>query len=1239
MAQFSIAQVTDRFIEGSYKDLSDIHKAQSLHGIFIEGYPTGLGKTYEACISLLGMAIKHPELLFIFITEQTKNLPIKEMEEVWTKIYKRDPKELWEKYVLPVESSIDSFRHNYDPSMRKDILDLFTEFNISKRVLSEVLRDMELYNKAVEIKSDSEHLRDRADKFRSSEHDFRKAINAILKPLQSPAKRTEKIRNDPRYKWMGKLYPVTFFDQFPIKLMSDKKFMYPIDNLVSANFTIWSETDLRHDKETGEESSRLSEHIIVIDEFDTFKNVIKDTLIEERKNQVDAVRAFRNLYLRLPGWSHLPELMIKEGPWWANNRNETIRSRFENIIDRTVEIRNRYHMEYLFKQYGVKPNGEYTDPPSASFMFQDYEPYSIGTAFTIKTDESERYNVILSNQNITSTRSRISSLFKELNSLFNMVCRLVRDLAFNYLYTQDDKKAEEDRKKDSEKKSFMNCVDSIIDALDMEPDMAEFVHYKVVHNRVKTDSQRKLELLEPTIFSRGFSYIGLRDSTNRQLQTHMYYTEYDMTPELILRHMCETTKVIGLSATGDIDSPASNFSLQYLKDVGVHFHDFNEEEIEGVKDRIKANNEGYYEGKSKLNVVELDRFETYSRSAWERVTGDEDLSDQIFSYLEIDSEEGNKVYGLRYINAFSVIESFVKHQDIQSMIAFFTPHVKDSKESRFNTKNLEYLLKKIANRNNISINVWWNGDVEKIINEKSGRPSISIIQINGSNYSVMKDEVISRLSEGKKVLVITAYKTLGAGQNLQYKLPESNEPDEFVWIRDGMNDYEMLDGRKDFDAIYLDDPRSVAPLIEYGDKSSLDDYLFYNESMDAIGQIEINEKKKQTEVAFRQCYTQDSNVSVSHYRNSEAYLLAKAQIIIQAVGRMCRTGWKRKNSYIFYDSEISYSGTFALEKPCYGRFHSYEFERLYEEAHKHGEAKSKFTPELIINNALRSSHSIVGMLDDLRYAVYGGDETAIIKWRDIRDFVLANPTCSLEMPDLAGIEKTIHRYGYVKPPSEMDSYHFTLKNDFDSLGTDDLEISFDGIPAKLNRKDLNKTWYSVSPETAKLDLMCRIPYVKEYLRSLGIPLSFEPNQKLMSPPIFRNIYMGGLGELVGSRIIEEMTGIRLREMPHHLYEQFDYMLVDGVFVDFKDWNENYYEDELATKRLINHISRKLNKCDGRIVYVINIVTNGSRKFNPVIRYPTEDGKEIIAVPYLYEVGKKGMEANETFFSTIREGYL
>ena len=125
----------------------------------------------------------------------------------------------------------------------------------------------------------------------------------------------------------------------------------------------------------------------------------------------------------------------------------------------------------------------------------------------------------------------------------------------------------------------------------------------------------------------------------------------------------------------------------------------------------------------------------------------------------------------------------------------------------------------------------------------------------------------------------------------------------------------------------------------------------------------------------------------------------------------------------------------------------------------------------------------------------------------------------------------------------------------------------------------------------------------------------------MSPILYQNIYKGALGEVAGKYILEDLTGVRLKDICNsqdyleedaRKYEKFDYQIEgrNGEYVDFKHWtvNTKYNQDEVFTK-----IRQKMEYVDAKRVYIINIVKPNS----PYRIIKSEDGR-IVTIPYLID---------------------
>ena len=142
----------------------------------------------------------------------------------------------------------------------------------------------------------------------------------------------------------------------------------------------------------------------------------------------------------------------------------------------------------------------------------------------------------------------------------------------------------------------------------------------------------------------------------------------------------------------------------------------------------------------------------------------------------------------------------------------------------------------------------------------------------------------------------------------------------------------------------------------------------------------------------------------------------------------------------------------------------------------------------------------------------------------------------------------------------------------------------------------------------------QIPGVKALFEKHGYATSFVPNEFILTPPMFNNIYKGALGEVVGKFILEQYAGVTLQEMPAEHFELFDYTPGNGVYVDFKN------------------VLEKLDKCGGKRAVIINIMLDHNMQIT------SSDNGRIIEIPYLYRLDRKEI-GTEIIAKINREGYL
>ncbi|MBR6911752.1 MAG: hypothetical protein IKN41_07850, partial [Candidatus Methanomethylophilaceae archaeon] len=150
----------------------------------------------------------------------------------------------------------------------------------------------------------------------------------------------------------------------------------------------------------------------------------------------------------------------------------------------------------------------------------------------------------------------------------------------------------------------------------------------------------------------------------------------------------------------------------------------------------------------------------------------------------------------------------------------------------------------------------------------------------------------------------------------------------------------------------------------------------------------------------------------------------------------------------------------------------------------------------------------------------------------------------------------------------------------------------------------------------------------QYFQEHRYATSFEPGKYILSPALYNRIYKGAVGEAAGSAILERIIGLpKLQDLPTDIYEFFDFILKDGVYIDFKNWNgpmSQKKESEQTEKTVF-----KLDHVNGKRVYIINII-KPEGEFQPL--YRSHDGR-VIEIPYLYD---RDLNVNSMAFRALRE---
>ena len=110
-----------------------------------------------------------------------------------------------------------------------------------------------------------------------------------------------------------------------------------------------------------------------------------------------------------------------------------------------------------------------------------------------------------------------------------------------------------------------------------------------------------------------------------------------------------------------------------------------------------------------------------------------------------------------------------------------------------------------------------------------------------------------------------------------------------------------------------------------------------------------------------------------------------------------------------------------------------------------------------------------------------------------------------------------------------------------------------------------------------LPILLSVPCVAKLFDEQKYAKSFSKNRFIMSPSLFRQVYLGALGEVIGKCIPESrQLGWDVEELDDaSFYEYFDYK-IGNVYFDFKHWNDFRVDND----KYVQKVERKLVKIKG-----------------------------------------------------------
>lgn len=1106
------------------------------HGLFLLDSPTGFGKT-TAVLNILkeylnGQNFQDIERMF-FVTNLITNLPYTDLlkqltEEEQSCCFKaRATVEYVLKHFSDIEINNNEITGSQEYKKLKNDIEIY---NFLKQERQKAQDEQKNYSgiqkslKSFEIKIAND-----------SEPAFRKFIKAKFFYNQSVIEKKKFIKENG---WFKLLYPICEIEKYKVIFLTTKKFISPIDIFTRMPFYAYCD-------------SITDNSVVFIDEFDSTKKILLSQIIEDGlQNKIDVIKLFLDLHYALQNIKIPKRLFnttiynkekVESEKWYSTE------SHFEYNKKIFNEKYIKYQIDFLLKSVDF----EY----KKAFLFDD------GKYFNIFKDSSKKFiytkvddkesQLSLYGNTYESGNTQINFIIKDITWCIDNLVKSIFYIANNFLYYKNSTKSKEETKFTLEESIF-----SVIDLFNLSDDEKKYIFDLiakgdfVVHGEIDAIECRK-----------GFNFTEIEDSNSHDMKSIVHVYNFDTTPEDVIVKLATKGLVIGISATAKIATCIGNYDLKYikkeLKEKYIDIDDIDEKRITDdfclMKKELKT--------QRKIHIEVIDNLSVFSdKEKCEKLINilfEGDLREKYQSILRGIKDARHYYFFIELKLGYLYKEIGTK--DIYSFIAFLNRFPRENGD--LSSSELDGIFEDISK-------AYYFERFDYVI-------------IEAANFDDEIKKVHINLQTGKKVMILTTYQTIGSGKNIQYTIP---------LLLDNIVLHAKDDTRntKDFDGVYLLTPTNLTQDLNYYTENKYNDlanFLFQQEYLYQNKFLSYYQMRNNIINGFRTIFFGEKNNN--YIKNPDVYLHT-AQIIIQAIGRLCRCRNKNKNTYIYADKEVIERIDY-IKTELSNSIYNDEFLALMEYKIEEGDNE-----QLLAYS--KQSKDVFGIITNAAYTIRNTLEN-VRAWQELRDFVLKNPTTN-NPPEY-------YKRLYFEFATGYSGYAYKFDNRYNLI-----DIKFDG------RYDMEQ----VSEQMCDLPLMLSIPCVAKLFEDNKYSCIWKRANYIMSPSLYKQVYLGALGEVVGKCILENQLGWDLKELENVVfYEYFDYQ-IGNFYFDFKHWNEFRVDNDKYVKKIEN----KLCKIKGAKCFIINIVKRTEAQ-------PKENiGETVVQIPYLIDgdTGKLNEEAIE-----------
>lgn len=879
------------------------------NGLNIIDAPTGFGKTFSINEYILNY--KGNKNIF-FITNQIKNLNYNSLKDLFQK---HDKLNFFYDNVLLLDAIYKNvMKINEVKIIQQEIIDSKEYVELSKICKSFSKVELDLRNYLEEnIKNELE------PKFRQ----FLKKYFEVKKIYTIHDLSAE-------YDWLKDLYPILHVDQRKIFIMTTKKFVMPQDSLLGNSYYFYN-------------SDYIKDSIIFIDEFDSAKKDILSALIAQGTNYgVDVFSLFNRVYYFL-AHNKIPNNLMKPGIYYDKEENKAYipENLITNYLEYSSKLINECFLDYSFKMY--KSND------TRNFIFKDKQMISINDS-----KETMKYELIETVQcNIIYLKSKkpLKTLEEAVNrTKYNLkiLIDILTKVSENYFQTYNNEK------NNLYKITFDESIYTVLNQVNVGNEYFKFLYNSIIklHNFGKKYRQLNEENLftnDYDFYLDGINIFELIDNNEHNEKTIIKNYAIEDTPERILLKMAKTCCIIGVSATGSIETNLANFDLNYLKNrLESQFRLLNKEQMDEIIKIYEKRNDEYDEKSIEIQTdIILNTDEFISEYSFLKIIDFLPYKDKILNIFE----SKDKGYYRNLLAKISVILfKFFNDKTINSFVSFLNFNI--TNKSNINQEEVNALFEITKDYFNIS--------------------QAKIYYLKSYNYEQEYEKMQFDLKNGKKVICFTTYVTMSSGQNIQYEIPTNFSN----YVR--LNGYESK--YKDFDGIYLHYPTFIMGQINI--ESNIEQIIFLLFELEYLKQGNAFENDEEFRKYVRAAFGTRKPLSKDLKQNIN---LQNSSLIkfIQAVGRICRTNNKNKKILLIADEEVIR--------------HIQKSKQILKNKVLNKEILALINKEIPIErkikkDELKKHRENYGSFKNKYIYKWSWTKEKILEWKKIRKYLLANPT-------------------------------------------------------------------------------------------------------------------------------------------------------------------------------------------------------------------------------------------------------